>query len=295
MPGRTGPGWSLSLVIPAYNEEAAIAAAVAEADDTLARLAADYEVIVVDDGSRDDTFAAATAAARGRPKVRVLRHGANRGYGAALRTGFEAARCDRVAFTDADCQFDLTDLARLVPLADRVPIVAGYRIDRKDPWRRRFLSRGYNLMARTLLGTRVRDCDCALKVFRRAELSHILPNSTNFFVNTEMLTRARQRDFAVAEVGVTHRPRRHGASKVSMTDVPKTLATLLPFWWSRVAFPGDGGPRQGGWLGFLLVMAVAALLFFSRLGTPLLEPEEARYAEIPRQMLADGHWLVPHA
>ena len=88
--------------------------------------------------------------------------------------------------------------------------MVGYRIDRKDPWRRRFLSRGYNLLARTLLGTRVRDCDCALKVFRRTELNHILPNATNFFVNTEMLTRARQCNLAVAEVGVTHRPRLRG-------------------------------------------------------------------------------------
>src|SRR5215212_4924394 len=171
MHGRAAPAWSLSLVIPAFNEEAGIAAAIAEADDALARQAGDYEVLVVDDGSRDRTFAVASEAARGRPRVRVLRHDVNRGYGAALRTGFEAARCDRVAFTDADCQFDLNDLNKLVPLADDVPIVAGYRIDRKDPWRRRFLSRGYNLLARTFLGTRVRDCDCALKVFRKAELS----------------------------------------------------------------------------------------------------------------------------
>ena len=147
----------------------------------------------------------------------------------------------------------------------------------------------------------MRDCDCALKVFRKAELSHLLPESRNFFVNTEMLTRARQHSFPVVEVGVTHRPRHQGESKVSMTDVPKTLATLIPFWWSKVLFVGQasslpeskaGWPRQG--LPFLLVMAVAALLFFSRISTPLLEPEEARYAEIPRQMLADGQWLVPH-
>src|SRR5258708_18187355 len=263
MHGRAG--WSLSLVIPAFNEEAGIAQAVVEADDTLSQIAADYEILIVEDGSRDRTFEVASEVARDRPNVRVLRHEANRGYGAALRTGFEAARCDRVAFTDADCQFDLNDLAKLVPLAERVPVVAGFRIDRKDPWRRRFLSRGYNLLARTFLGTRVRDCDCALKVFRKAELSHLLPESRNFFVNTEMLTRARQRDFAVVEVGVTHQPRLHGDSKVSMTDVPKTLATLIPFWWSKVMFAGRvarlpestaGGPRGSReWLSVLFLMA----------------------------------------
>lgn len=313
MHGRAGQNWRLSLVIPAYNEAAGIAAAIAEAGAVLAEIAGDYEVIVVDDGSKDDTFAIATLEAVSRPRVRIVKHEQNRGYGAALRTGFEAARFEHVAFTDADCQFDLHDLARLIPHAAEAPIVAGYRIDRKDPWRRRFLSKGYNLLARTLLGTRVRDCDCALKVFRREALHHLLPESRNFFVNTEMLTRARQRNFNVIEVGVTHRPRLRGASKVAMSDVPKTLATLLPFWWTRVLFPGSartptrsvseeasaslahasGSCSRITCSYLVLVMALAALMFFCRLRTPLLEPEEARYAEIPRQMLAESRWLTP--
>jgi dolichol-phosphate mannosyltransferase len=164
----------------------------------------------------------------------LLQHGTNRGYGAALRTGFEAARFDLVAFTDADCQFDLTDLARLVRLADETPIVVGYRADRKDPPKRRFLSWGYNVLARTLLGTRVRDVDCALKVFRRDVLAELLPESRGFFVNTEMMTRARQLDLEVAELAVTHRPRAGGASKVSLREVPRTARTLLSFWWRAV-------------------------------------------------------------
>ncbi len=294
---------SLSLVIPAYNEEAVIAQAVAEADEALARLGGDYEILVVDDGSRDGTAAAAAAAARDRPRVRLLRHAGNRGYAAALRTGFEAARGDLVAFTDADCQFDLADLASLVPLAAEYPLVVGYRIDRQDPALRRLVSRGYNLLVRTLFGTRVRDCDCALKVFRRDALVHLLPETSGFFVNTEMLTRARQLGYAVAEVGVRHRPRPRGTSKVSLGDVPRTLRTLLPFWWARVLFPGgrnESGcgrgelpPAAARFPGLLLLMLVAGLLLFARLRCPLLEPEEARYAEIPRQMLQEGHFLVP--
>lgn len=288
-------GWRLSLVIPAYNEEAGIAAAIAEADAALAALAADYEVLVVDDGSRDATFAAAAEAARSHPRVRVLRHSENRGYGAALRTGFEAARFDQVAFTDADCQFYLDDLALLLPLAEQFPVVAGRRLRRQDPWRRRLYSRGYNLLVRALLGTRVSDCDCALKVFRRDALARLLPESRGFFVNAEMLARARQDGLDVAEVGVRHRPRLRGQSTVSLADIPRTLRTLLPFWWSRVLFSAPNPRRRPETLdlGFGLLIAVAALLFFGHFRCPLQEPQEARYAEIPRQMLAEGRLVVP--
>ena len=228
------PQSGLSLVIPAFNEVAVIARAVAEAEAALSRHFTDFEIIVVDDGSADDTGAEVFGLLPTAPHTRIVWHDTNRGYGAALRTGFEASRFDLVAFTDADCQFDLTDLARLVPLAAEVPIVAGYRADRKDSGRRRFLSWGYNVLARALCGTRVRDVDCALKVFRREVLEGLLPESRGFFVNTEMMTRARQLGLEVAEVAVAHRPRAGGVSKVSLREVPRTARTLLCFWWREV-------------------------------------------------------------
>lgn len=229
----------LSLVIPAYMEAAVIAQAVREAEAALTGRFSAFEVLVIDDGSTDETAQVVERELATAPHTRLHRHDTNRGYGAALRTGFEAARYDLVAFTDADCQFDLTELGKLAALTEEYPIVAGYRAVRKDPWKRRFFSWGYNRLARTLLGTLLRDVDCALKVFRRDVLAELLPESRGFFVNTEMMTRARQLGFAVIEVSVTHRPRASGTSKVSLREIPRTAAKLVRFWWREIVT----GPR----------------------------------------------------
>jgi dolichol-phosphate mannosyltransferase len=290
----------LSLVIPAYNEEAGIAQAIAEADQALSYLDLEYEIIIVDDGSRDSTADNVRRTIIDHPRIRLVEHAENRGYGAALRSGFEAARGDVIAFTDADCQFHIEDLARLLPLLRDHAIAVGYRMDRQDSPKRLFYSWGYNALVRRFLGTRVRDCDCALKVFRRSSLAAILPQSRGFFVNAEMLSRARRLGMRIAETGVRHRPRLAGSSKVSILDVPPVLASLLPFWWTRVLFPATlaRGSHEARFIGRLdlaafILLAMAGLLFFSRLRSPLLEPEESRYAEIPRQMLLEHRWVVP--
>ncbi len=227
----------VSLVIPALNEEGTICQALCEADIALSQVAAEYEIIAVDDGSSDSTGRIALNEAAKRPRVRLLQHSRNQGYGAALRTGFQAARFELVAFTDADCQFDLTDLIRLLPLTRRYDLVCGRRLNRQDSLRRRFLSWGYNRLVRWLLRSPVRDIDCAFKVFHRKKLKAILPDSDDFFVNAEMLTKAHRQGMSITEIGVRHRPRAQGRSKVSWRAIPRTLKALLSFWWRQILFP----------------------------------------------------------
>ncbi len=220
----------ISLVLPAYNEAAGILTCLDEAHRALTNSGRDFEILVVDDGSTDNTAELVEGYARKFPAVRLLRHGMNLGYGAALRTGFESAEYELVAFSDADGQFFIEDLEELIAKAENSHIVVGQRVNRQDSTLRRFYSWGYNQIVRRLFGTRVHDCDCALKVFHTKSLAYLLPESRGFLVNAEMLSRANRLGFNVEELPVRHRPRRFGQSKVSLREIPKTLVGLFHLW-----------------------------------------------------------------
>lgn len=296
------PAVGISLVLPAYNEAEMIEQAIVEADEALGALSDNYEIIVVDDGSRDATAALAEAQAKTRSSVKVLRQPRNLGYGAALRRGFQAATMPLVAFTDADCQFDLREMDRLTLLARHYDIVCGYRIDRQDPWPRKLYSKTYNLIVRTLLGTGVRDCDCAFKVFRREVVESLAIETNGFFVNAEILSKARQEGKSIVEVGVTHRPRPRGKSTVSPLHALPVAATLVRFWWNAILFPPAAhadAPAENRWsinyqLGAVAVLVLACLLLLvPNLSSALMEPDETRYAQIPLEMIRSGDWITP--
>lgn len=200
----------LSVVFPAFDEEHNIGSSIASALAVAPRLAERFEIIVVNDGSRDRTAAAIELHRRRDPRVRTINHGANRGYGAALRSGLREARGELVFFTDADLQFDLTELAELLAHADEFDVVAGYRAPRRDPWTRRVIAKVWGILVCTLFGLRVRDIDCAFKVFRREVLETMPIASIGAFVNTEILARALRAGYRIQQVPVSHRPRRHG-------------------------------------------------------------------------------------
>ncbi len=291
---------SISLVLPAFNEQETLEQAIREADDALAQITDDYEIIVVDDGSTDQTYAIATEQALQRERVRVLRQPGNVGYGAALRRGFAASRKDLVAFTDADCQFDIRELQRLVMLADDYDVVCGYRIERQDKWNRKFVSWAYNCLVRSLLGTGVRDTDCALKLFHRGVVNGIGHEDDGFFINAEILARARISGYSLVEVGVTHRPRPRGTSTVSWHHVLPVLTSILRFLWNVSLFPAQAKPESSGsgnrwmsWAAAALLLLVSLVLFLPRLSYPLIEPDETRYAQVALEMCQSGDWLRP--
>jgi glycosyltransferase involved in cell wall biosynthesis len=185
----------LSFFFPAHNEEANLEALVEEALSSLPSLAERFEIIAVDDGSRDRTPAIADALAKRHPDLfRVVHHPTNLGYGAALRSGFRAARFDLIAFIDGDRQFKVADVGRLterLAAPDAPDVVVGYRLKRADPPIRRWYARIYRLANRIFFGVRVRDIDCACKLFRREALVPIRVASGGAFFTAELLVKLR--------------------------------------------------------------------------------------------------------
>lgn len=219
---------ALSVFFPAYNEEGIIATTVERAGQAVRELADDYEIIVVDDGSADRTAAIVRQISATDPHVRLVQHERNRGYGAALRTGFASARHELVFFSDADGQFDLRELPGLLALLDKAPVVLGYRIRRNDPPHRLFIAKVYNLIVRMVFGLRVHDIDCAYKLLRRDALERVTLESNGAFISSELLIKLRRQNVPMVEHGVHHYPRTTGASKGATVGVIlKTIRDII--------------------------------------------------------------------
>jgi glycosyltransferase involved in cell wall biosynthesis len=238
-----GPG--LSVVLPAFNEEANVGPMIDSTVEAMTALGCDYEVIVVDDGSSDSTHAVAEDTAGTNPAVAVLRHEVNRGYGAAIRTGFDRASKDLVFYTDADRQFDVAELEYFLPMIEDHDLVVGFRVYRYDSVLRSMLSWGYNRLVGLLFRVRVRDVDCAFKLMRREVLEKVALQSDDFFIDTEIIAAARRWNFRIAQKGVRHYPRVAGETTVRASDIGRTLRTVVVMW-RRIYLPGNGGRGDPG-------------------------------------------------
>jgi len=227
MSGKLGVRPDLSLVFPVFDEAANLPELIQGARRIGASLAPEFEIVVVDDGSRDASADIVDGWASLDPRVRLVRHHANAGYGAALRTGLEAARGELIFFSDADLQFDLAELEKLLEHTGDYDIVAGFRSPRRDPWPRLVLAWGWGVLVRALFDLPVRDIDCAFKVFRRHVSETLDTESLGAFINTELLVRARTAGFRIHQVPVAHRRRRHGRqSGANPRVIAKALAEL---------------------------------------------------------------------
>ena len=233
-PGRP----RLTFFFPAFNEEKNV-------EETVRRALADVgplvdgsiQVLIVDDGSSDRTPELADALAAADPRVRV-HHQPNRGYGGALRAGFENAAGDLIGFSDGDLQFDLAEMSRLLdrlddPAKPRVAGVIGFRIKRRDPPHRIFIAKTYNAIVSVLFGLRVRDIDCAMKVFRREVFDGLPLDTDSPFLSAELLIKLRARGDRFAQVGVNHYPRAAGTNTgASFRKILRTFRDIGKLRWA---------------------------------------------------------------
>ena len=204
---------SLSIFFPTYNEALNIRESVERTIDVVTKspYISEFEILIINDGSKDNTLEVAEQLANEYPHVRVVNHGQNMGYGSALKTGIKEAKLDYIFFTDADLQFDIVELQNLVVHADKYPVVIGYRAPRQDPFMRLLNARVWNMLNRALFGLKVRDIDCAFKLFRRDLVQNLKLRSGGAMISAETLIRLSRRKVAIKEVPVSHLPRVAGS------------------------------------------------------------------------------------
>jgi len=210
-PSKRAKKPSISVFFPAYNEEANIGALCLKTAAVLKGLASSWEVIAVNDGSKDRTAAVVEALHKKEPRIRVVSHAVNAGYGAAVKTGFASAKHEWIFFTDGDGQFNVEEMASFMPHLAGHDLVVGYRIDRADPWNRKLNAWAWGTLVRSLFRLKgVRDIDCAFKFVRRDVFKRFKLETTGAMISTELLVKSSKNGLRIMELGVKHYPRRAG-------------------------------------------------------------------------------------
>lgn len=218
---------SVSVVMPAYNEEDIIEEVARKCATYLETVCPDYEVVIVNDGSKDRTGEILDKLHAENPKIRPI-HQENKGYGGALQAGFKNAHKGYVFFMDSDNQFDIHEMDRLIPHLANVDVVLGYRKDRQDHLGRKFNALGWKTLVNLLFQLGVKDIDCAFKIFKHDKLQLALPESEGAMINTEMLVKLKRRGVKWVEVPVTHYPRVGGkATGANLKVIAKAFKELL--------------------------------------------------------------------
>lgn len=219
---------SISIFFPCYNEQHNIGTTVEKSLKVLEKLNADFEMIIVDDGSTDRTAQIAEEIASRDSRISVVHHQHNLGYGAALQTGFKSATKKLVFYTDGDGQFDTQELPPLLPLMEEYDIVSCYRLNRQDNLIRKINGWCWTKLVCLLFGMKIRDIDCAFKLYKREIFDNIQLTSIGALIDTEILARAIRKGYSITQKGVHHYPRTAGApSGASLKVILKAFKELL--------------------------------------------------------------------
>ena len=225
------PVRSISVFFPCYNEEANVENTTVAALKMCRRLFPDFEIIIVNDGSKDRTGEIAERLAATHPEVRAVHNSPNRGYGGALQRGFRECRKEWVFYTDGDGQFDFEEMDRILPLLARFDIVSAYRLDRRDPLIRKLNAFCWTTLVNIMFRFRVRDVDCAFKIYPRQLFDEIEMKSNSALIDTEVLARASRLGYTIGQVGVHHFPRLAGTQTgAQFTTILRAFRELFALW-----------------------------------------------------------------
>jgi glycosyltransferase involved in cell wall biosynthesis len=238
----------LTVFFPAYNDSGTIASMVVSAVLAARRLTPDFEVLVINDGSRDATPQIADELARLYPQVRIVHHQVNRGYGGALRSGFANASKELIFYTDGDAQYDPAEMADLwAKMGPGVDLVNGYKISRSDPLHRKFIGRVYHHTVKLLFGLGVRDVDCDFRLMRRAIFDRVELTKNSGVICLEMMKKIQDAGFVIAEAPVHHFHRAYGRSQFfNFARIARTAIDVLKLWWTLVVKGGSRTPSSRG-------------------------------------------------
>lgn len=223
----------ISVFFPAYNEEKCLEKTVQKADKILQKIAGDYEIIIINDGSKDKTGEIADKLASQNKKIRAIHHFPNQGYGAALRSGFYNAKYSWIVTIDSDGQFDFTEIDRLLALKDQADVIIGYRMNRQDSFMRKIYGSVWTLLNNFLFGINVKDVDCSFKLVKKEVIERIpkLESVRGAMISPELLVKARKLGFRIKQVGVTHYPDVAGGSTgASIIVIFKSFSDLFKLW-----------------------------------------------------------------
>jgi glycosyltransferase involved in cell wall biosynthesis len=224
---------SLSVFFPAVNEAENISQTVEAAKEVLETMASKWEIIVINDGSVDETGRIAQDLSRGDERIRVISHKENLGYGGALQSGFYNSRYDWIVYNDSDGQFDFSEITRFVEKMDEADLILGWRIQRKDSFYRKILAKGWATLVFLFFGLRLKDVDCGFKMVRKAVIDKIphLESQRGGMINAELAIKAKEAGFKIKQVGVTHYPRRAGrATGAQVRVIIKSFLDLFRLW-----------------------------------------------------------------